>query len=59
MLLVLKRTVSNRDGSFENPKHVFKLTSKKLFVSLRSKILLIKTMITYIPHHHHTINEED
>ena len=45
MLWVLKRTVSMRrffyqDGSFEHPRHMFKLMNKKIIAILHSKILL-------------------
>ena len=34
MLLVLEKT-SQRDGSFEHPKHMFKLMGKKIITILR------------------------
>ena len=40
MLWVLKKT-SQLDGSFEHPKHMLKLTGKKIFTVLGSKILFI------------------
>ena len=36
---------SQWDGSFEHPKHTFKLIGKKIFTILRSKLLFIKTYI--------------
>ena len=44
MLWVLKRTVSI-NGSFEHPKHMFKLMGKKIFTNLRSKICLSKPVL--------------
>ena len=40
MLWVLKRTVSMRDCSFENPKQMFKLMDKKIFTILRSEFFI-------------------
>ena len=35
MLWELKRTVSQLDGSFEQPKHIFKLMGKKIITIVR------------------------
>ena len=45
------KELSQWDGSFERPKHMWKLMGKKIFTILHSKILLILTyVITYEEH---------
>ena len=46
MLWVLKRTVSQGDGSFEHPKQMFKLMDKKIFANLHSNFCLSRLMLS-------------
>ena len=41
------KELSQLDGSFEHPKHMLKLTGKKIFIILRSKILFISKPVGY------------
>ena len=45
MLWVLRRTLSQCDGSVEHPKHVFKLMGKNLMTILRSIFFLNWTYV--------------
>ena len=46
MMWVLKEP-SQRCGSFEHPKHLFKPMGKKIFIIVRSKIVFILTCVCF------------